>query len=443
MASAEPRGPTLGAALNEFVTGAPAQVDTPPELERRVTPPVVVKRVASVVPGSEAFERRTLIAPAPVDAPSGFAAWGGGWAGSLFDGGLQPGGTPSRRRASHTPSPVPGHNPRFASSGNRGGRGRPTQKVVEPPPREPTPPLTIDDITFNPFPLFHIRWHLLPEVTLLVSALVFALLRLRSMTANETFPEIPSLPFGWLFLYALVIPFIALFRRPNTYFKVPFTDERGYRDPLAADDGIACALVLPVLLSCATLWDTYSRGEASSQLGFDGIRPLVHVWEAHGIHGLDHLRGLGFDPATLATPLASARALLAARHELVLLTALSSACLVFHLVLAKTVLRIEHLPKSNTKRFFGFMAVALVVSVAIWAGLGVWDWRREGGLPISPLEAGAASFIQQASFYIISRLARRGFTLGELNTMTGAGNALCLEFWRLSRSRVSDGLRAG
>lgn len=37
----------------------------------------------------------------------------------------------------------------------------------------------------------------------------------------------------------------------------------------------------------------------------------------------------------------------------------------------------------------------------------------------------------------MSRLARRGFTLGELNTMTIAGNALCLEFWRLSRARVS------
>ena len=312
-----------------------------------------------------------------------------------------------------------------------------SQRVVEPQPREPSPPLTIDDIAFNPFPLFHIRWKLLPEVTLLVSALIFALLRLQSMSPTETFPAIPAIPFGWLFLYALVIPFIALFRRRGTYLKVPFTDERGYRDPAAADDGIACALVLPVLLSCATLWDTYSRGEGSSQLGIDGIRPLVHVWEAHGIHGLDHLRGIGFDPATLATPLASARALFAARHELVLLTALSSACLIFHLVLAKTVLKIEHLPKSNAKRFFGYMAVASLVSVSIYVGLAVWDWHRAGGLPISPLEAGAASFIQQASFYIISRLARRGFTLGELNTMTGAGNALCLEFWRLSRSRVS------
>lgn len=55
---------------------------------------------------------------------------------------------------------------------------------------------------------------------------------------------------------------------------------------------------------------------------------------------------------------------------------------------------------------------------------------------MSPLEVGVASYIQQTSFYVISRLARRGFTLGELCTMTTAGTALCLEFWRLSRARV-------
>ena len=56
---------------------------------------------------------------------------------------------------------------------------------------------------------------------------------------------------------------------------------------------------------------------------------------------------------------------------------------------------------------------------------------------ISSLEIAVASFLQQASFYSISRLARRGFTVGELSIMTTAGNALCLEFWRLTRARVS------
>lgn len=55
---------------------------------------------------------------------------------------------------------------------------------------------------------------------------------------------------------------------------------------------------------------------------------------------------------------------------------------------------------------------------------------------VSVSEIAVASFIQQASFYLISRLARRGFSLGELSIMTTAGTALCLEFWRLTRARV-------
>ena len=53
------------------------------------------------------------------------------------------------------------------------------------------------------------------------------------------------------------------------------------------------------------------------------------------------------------------------------------------------------------------------------------------------MEAALATFIQQTCFYSISRLARKGFSLGELVLMTTAGNALSLEFWRLTRARVS------
>lgn len=40
------------------------------------------------------------------------------------------------------------------------------------------------------------------------------------------------------------------------------------------------------------------------------------------------------------------------------------------------------------------------------------------------------------SLYIISRLVRRGFTLGELSLATGSGISLALEFWRLTLTRV-------
>ncbi|GJN87315.1 hypothetical protein Rhopal_000263-T1 [Rhodotorula paludigena] len=322
-------------------------------------------------------------------------------------------------------------------------RGRPARSSpTELAPREPSPPLTLDSIRpgWSPFPLYHIRWSLVFEVVVLVVPLSFTLLRLYTMRPTPVFPVIPALPFRALVLFTLAVPFIALFRREGHYFKAPFTDERGYRDPRHADDGVAAALVLPLLLASAVWWDTYSSADASGHgVGLEGIRPLTDVWEANGVRAALSPKlataAASFDPATLTAPLERARALFRARYELVLLTALNAACLVLHLALARLVLRIERLPKSNTKRFFGFMGVATALSAAVWAAFALWDWASEGGLPISPLEAAVTTHIQQSSFYLVSRLARRGFTLGELNTMTAAGNALCLEFWRLSRAR--------
>ncbi|KAM0750308.1 hypothetical protein T439DRAFT_249873 [Meredithblackwellia eburnea MCA 4105] len=335
----------------------------------------------------------------------------------LFDG---PGKTSSSKRR-----PSPAAHPRSS-------KARRQTAAVE-PPRTPTPPLTIDSIqsTFNPFPLFHIRWHLLPEVVLLDSALAIALYRLNSMIPTSTYSTIFPIPIAFLSITVVLVPFITLFRRPTSYFKAPFTDERGYRDPNAADDGVAAALVLPVLLAAACYWDTYTEPSPTSHIGLENIAPLVNVWVASGLNPVPNVPG----SELLGSARATAQTLFKARHQLVLLTALNTGVLLLHLVMARTFLKIERLPKSNTKRFFGFMAVSGVVSMSINATFAAWDWGTRAGLPISPFEAGMSTFIQQASFYIVSRLARRGFTLGELNTMTAAGNALCLEFWRLSRSR--------
>ncbi|BGP14302.1 dolichol kinase [Rhodosporidiobolus nylandii] len=343
---------------------------------------------------------------------------------------------PPSQRSSRS-SPRPRHPSSLVASSQTAGRTSPSS----PSPsgsRADSPPLTLDSLTpgsWNPFPLFHIRHHLTLEVVVLVSPLLFALYRLSplSMVPTAIFPSIPTLPLSLLLLFALSIPFLALFRRPDSAFAPPFTDARGYRAPEQADDGVAAALVLPILLSAAVWWDTYSRADGlGGGVGLEGIKGMTEVWEAHGIHSSSLPASAS---AALHTPLAQARALFTARYELVLLTALNAAVLLVHLALAKTVLRIEWLPKSNTKRFFGFMGLATGVSAAVGVGMSLWNWFSGHPLPISPLESSTSTFIQQASFYIVSRLARRGFTLGELNTMTTAGNALCLEFWRLSRAR--------
>ncbi|BGO90062.1 hypothetical protein NBRC10512_003596 [Rhodotorula toruloides] len=318
-------------------------------------------------------------------------------------------------------------------------RIRPSRPSPEQPSREPTPPLTLDSISagWNPFPLFHIRKSLIFEVIVLLIPFSFALYRLYTMTPTAIFPSIPKLPFRAILLFTISIPFIALLRREGHYFKAPFTDERGYRDPRLADDGVAVALTLPILLASAVYWDTYANADDTAfGIGLPGIRPLIDVWEANGIHATSSPRlPASFDLSVLSSPIEQARALFTARYELVLLTGINAACLLLHLGLARTVFQIERLPRSNTKRFFGFMGVAATISAGIWALCTIVDHYMKGGLPISPLEAATTSLIQQSSFYSVSRLARRGFTLGELNAMTAAGNALCLEFWRLTRAR--------
>lgn len=304
----------------------------------------------------------------------------GGWGSVLFESldGRSHSASGARRRPS---------SPAVASRSPRPTmRGRGSVRTPEPPPRTPTPPLTLDDInsTYNPFPLFHIRVHLIPEVALLVLPLLYGLWRLYTMH-NATASSQPLPYFAFLAL-ALSIPFIALFRRDTSYFKAPFTDERGYRDPKAADDGIAVALALPLLLAMACYWDIHAGAvaaaagtESSTGFGLEGIAPLVAVWESRGVHALPSL-----DYTTLLAPAASAVALLTSRHQLVLLTALNTAILLLHLLLARTVLKIERLPKGNTKRFFGFMGVAVAISSTVWAALSAWDYLREGGSPGIP-----------------------------------------------------------
>ncbi|GAA5929602.1 dolichol kinase [Sporobolomyces koalae] len=318
-------------------------------------------------------------------------------------------------------------------------RGRTNRTNNDSPPREESPPLTLDSLnsSYNPFSLFHIRTHLIFEVVVLLLPFLFAIYRLYAMLPTSLFPSIPFIPFRSLLVLAASIPFIALFRRESHYFQAPFTDERGYRDSKQADDGVASALVLPILLASAVWWDTYSNADGHGRgVGLEGIKPLIEVWEANGIRAVPMPETpVTFDPSSHFDPIERARALFQARHQLVLLTSLNAVCLLVHLVMSRTVLQVEKLPRSNTKRFFGFMAVATGVSTAVWAVLSIWGWLRGETLSISPLEAAISTYIQQSSFYIVSRLARRGFTLGELNTMTAAGNALCLEFWRLTRAR--------
>ena len=280
----------------------------------------------------------------------------------------------SYREKRRPSSPVTVRNPR------PNPRGRSLRTTNDsPPPREASPPLTMDSLnsSYNPFSLFHIRTHLIFEVVILLVPFLFAIYRLYTMIPTALFPSVPFIPFRSLLLLAVSVPFIALFRRDSHYFQAPFTDERGYRDPKQADDGVAAALTLPILLASAVWWDTYSNADdTGGGMGFEGVRSLIEVWEAHGVHAINSTNPI--DLSILNSPIERARALFTSRHQLVLLTSLNAVCLLIHLVMSRTVFQIEKLPKSNTKRFFGFMGVAAGVSTTIWILFTVWDYLIGG-----------------------------------------------------------------
>lgn len=279
---------------------------------------------------------------------------------------------PTKRLSSSSPRTI-------TNAAGRSSKMRPSRLPPDPIIREPTPPLTFDSInsSFNPFPLFHIRWNLIPEILLIVGPFLFALYRISTIATSSTFPNISTLPIHSLLFLTFTVPFIALFRRSTSYFKVPFTDERGYRDPQAADDGVTAAILLPLLLAVACYWDTYS----SKNSGLDSLQSLTELWESSGVHAsaksLSNLTAF-IDPTIYSQPIEMARALLSSRYELVLLTALNSLVLLFHLGLARTLLSIEKLPKNNTKRFFGAMGVSAIISSMVYLILIAWNTSSLG-----------------------------------------------------------------
>jgi hypothetical protein len=82
----------------------------------------------------------------------------------------------------------------------------------------------------------------------------------------------------------------------------------------------------------------------------------------------------------------------------------------------------------------GFLVTAgcLVVKVATaYVGHGVWS-------DMSPSDIVIATLFYQFSLYVCVRLARRGFTLGELAVVCNAATALFMETINMTRMKVSS-----
>lgn len=213
---------------------------------------------------------------------------------------------------------------------------------------------------------FPFRLDLLPEVSLLTGALVYAAYRLENLPPSSPIASklLDPIPISPLIMLIIAIPCISLFRprskSPNYMF--PFTDERGYRTPSTTDDGFAAGATIPVLLSAAFLWDALVRGqEDDPTLG--GVRLLTEVWQAAGLMPPEIPQGEKL-PSLHDTIVVS-------RISLLLSTSINSFVLMLHILLSRTVLKVERLPTSNTKRFFGALALSSSVSFFLWALLAL------------------------------------------------------------------------
>jgi hypothetical protein len=207
------------------------------------------------------------------------------------------------------------------------------------------------------------RLDVLSEVSILTLVMGLACYRIASLPIANIFP--PAAP---LIVVTILMPFMTLFRRsaPSTHLMVPFTDERGYRERSAADDGFPVAVALPILLSAGAVWDCFVSMQKGDYLKFEDIRILPDMWNATGL------------PAVRAPQVQLAQTLLTSRICLLVLTTINVFVLIFHLILARTVLRVNWLPLSNTKRFFGALTLALSVS-GFAGGIAAWCARYGHG----------------------------------------------------------------
>lgn len=85
--------------------------------------------------------------------------------------------------------------------------------------------------------------------------------------------------------------------------------------------------------------------------------------------------------------------------------------------------------------FFVTACCLVVKAVTARIGRGVWS-------DMSPSDIVIATLFYQFCIYVCVRLARRGFTLGEMGIVTHAGTALFMETVNMTRTKVSSGTEA-
>lgn len=87
--------------------------------------------------------------------------------------------------------------------------------------------------------------------------------------------------------------------------------------------------------------------------------------------------------------------------------------------------------------------VTAIIGHGVWSGESTaihlkWWTDRQTISDMSPSDIVLATLFYQFSLYVCVRLARRGFTLGELALVCNAATALFMEVINLTRMKVSE-----
>ena len=236
-------------------------------------------------------------------------------------------------------------------------------------PRSPSPSAASSPAARSrPSRWYHLpfRIDLLAEVSILTLSLVIAAYRMQQFRTpfDAEMRKLLPIPLSPLVMLLALIPGVALFR-PNTVkgsYMFPFTDERGYRTPATVDDGFAAGATIPVLLAAGFLWDGVRAGRIDVDATFGGIGLITDVWQSAGlIPNVQHNHEQG----------AVHRTVIIARISLLLSTSINTFILILHILLSRTVLRVERLPTNNTKRLFGALGLSSLVSFTLWTLLAI------------------------------------------------------------------------
>ncbi|KIJ52540.1 hypothetical protein M422DRAFT_43384 [Sphaerobolus stellatus SS14] len=253
----------------------------------------------------------------------------------------------------------------------------------------------------------HISWwsmdsRVLLENILLSGTLAYAIIR---------YNKIPKDNESWTFLGAFIL--IARFQ-PGLQWS---------RD--TSDDGVLTALLLPPLTSLVMLIWSESITEEPV--------PVREGW-------------LIEDPLTLSqsrNPLTATQALIHSRRNLVQMMTLSSGILLVHLFASHYRIRkriqeneppLPQTEGSKAMSYIGFTfiltaAALLLKAIFVHGDVNIWP-------DLDYFDVGVVSMFYQFTLYVSLRLARQGFTLGELGFVAQGATALFMEVINLTIAKI-------